>query len=145
MTNSRNLTSTSALHITCIIIDVNRPTSFAISQFCSIKEFHSAVDSFFYYLKSLLILNTCQYSDVSCKMSDIFVFRVFGSLQKFLWKHHTYRWRAANFELCLVFMAIENWGFFSVKHPHTHPCWRAFRSVVVAICFNDLGFLQQIL
>ena len=30
-------------------------------------------------------------------------------------RHH-YRWRAANFDLCSVLMAIEQWGFFRVPH-----------------------------
>ena len=30
---------------------------------------------------------------------------------------HHWRWRAANFDLCSVLMAIEQWGFFSVLHP----------------------------
>ena len=33
-----------------------------------------------------------------------------------IWRRHHYRWRAANFDLYLVFMAIEQWGFFNVPH-----------------------------
>ena len=33
-----------------------------------------------------------------------------------IWRRHHYRWRAANFDLCLAFMAVEQWGFFSVPH-----------------------------
>ena len=40
------------------------------------------------------------------------------SLENFshIWRRHHYRWRAANFYLCLALMAIEQWGFFSVPH-----------------------------
>ena len=33
-----------------------------------------------------------------------------------IWRHHHYPWRAANFDLCSVLIAIEQWGFFSVPH-----------------------------
>ena len=36
------------------------------------------------------------------------------------WRRHHYRWRDANFELCSAFMAIEQWGFFSVPHLLLH-------------------------
>ena len=31
-------------------------------------------------------------------------------------RHHHYRWRSANFDLCSALMAIEQWGFFSVPY-----------------------------
>ena len=31
-------------------------------------------------------------------------------------RSHHYRWRAANFDLCSTFMAVEQWRFFSVPH-----------------------------
>ena len=31
-----------------------------------------------------------------------------------IWRRHHYRWKAANFDLYLALMAIEQWGFFSV-------------------------------
>ena len=37
-----------------------------------------------------------------------------------IWRRHHYRWRGANFELCLALMAIEQWGFFNVPHPLWH-------------------------
>ena len=33
-----------------------------------------------------------------------------------IWSRHNYRWRASNFDLCSAFMAIEQWGIFSVPH-----------------------------
>ena len=33
-----------------------------------------------------------------------------------IWRRHLYRWRAANVDLCLALMAIEQRGFFSVQH-----------------------------
>ena len=33
-----------------------------------------------------------------------------------IWRRHHYRWHASNFDLCLVLMAIEYWGFCSVPH-----------------------------
>ena len=33
-----------------------------------------------------------------------------------IWRRPHCRWRAANFDLCSVLMAIEQWGFFSVSH-----------------------------
>ena len=38
------------------------------------------------------------------------------------WRHHHYRWRAANYDLCSALMAIEQWGFFSM--PHLHLLWQ---------------------
>ena len=37
-----------------------------------------------------------------------------------VWRRHHCRWRAVNFDLCLVLMAIEQWGFFNVPHPLRH-------------------------
>ena len=70
------------------------------------------------------------------------------------WKSHHCRWSAANFDLCLALMAIEQWGFFSVPHllwqgasvyngrlrgPVTNTfCW-AFSSGAVTTCLHDLG------
>ena len=33
-----------------------------------------------------------------------------------IWRRYHYRWRAANFDVCLELMNIEQWGFFSVPH-----------------------------
>ena len=33
-----------------------------------------------------------------------------------IWESQHYRWRAADFDLCSVFMTIEQWRFFSVPH-----------------------------
>ena len=33
-----------------------------------------------------------------------------------IWRRHHFRWRAANFDLCSAVMAIEQWGFFRVRH-----------------------------
>ena len=46
------------------------------------------------------------------------VFGVHVPLQNFslMWRRHHYRWRAANFNLCLALMAIEQWTFFSMLH-----------------------------
>ena len=33
-----------------------------------------------------------------------------------IWRRHHCRWRAANFNLCLALMAIEQWGFLGVPH-----------------------------
>ena len=33
-----------------------------------------------------------------------------------IWRHHNYRWRAANFDLYSALMAIQQWGFFSVPY-----------------------------
>ena len=71
-----------------------------------------------------------------------------------IWRRHHYRWRAANFDLCLELMAIEQWGFFSVPHllwhgafvynghlrgPVTHTFCRVFGSGAVTTSFYDLG------
>ena len=34
----------------------------------------------------------------------------------FIWTRHQYRWSAAYFDLYSAFMAMEQWGFFSVPH-----------------------------
>ena len=78
--------------------------------------------------------------------------RIFHSLCR---RHHyRWRWRAANFDLCLPF--IEQWMFFSVPHTptvtrgisllclsprtrDTNTYCRAFGSGAVITCFNDLG------
>ena len=36
------------------------------------------------------------------------------------WRPHHYRWRAANFDLSSVPMAIEQWGLFNVPHRLWH-------------------------
>ena len=43
---------------------------------------------------------------------------VLVSLENFslIWRCHHYRKRAADFDLCSAFMAIERWGIFSVPH-----------------------------
>ena len=45
-------------------------------------------------------------------------FEFFVQLEYFLliWRRHHCRWRAANFDLCSAFIAIEQWGFFNVPH-----------------------------
>mgnify|MGYP003692190915 CR=1 FL=1 len=37
-----------------------------------------------------------------------------------IWRSNPCRWRAANFDLCSVLMAIEQWGFVNVPHPLRH-------------------------
>ena len=37
-----------------------------------------------------------------------------------IWRRNHCRWRAANFDLCSVLMAIEQWGFVNVPHPLRH-------------------------
>ena len=37
-----------------------------------------------------------------------------------IWRRHHYRWRAANVDVYSVFMAIEQWGFFSMPHLMWH-------------------------
>ena len=37
-----------------------------------------------------------------------------------IWRRHHYRWRSANVDVYSVFMAIEQWGFFSVPHLMWH-------------------------
>ena len=37
-----------------------------------------------------------------------------------IWRRHHYRWRSANVDVYSVFMAIEQWGFFSVPHLRWH-------------------------
>ena len=76
---------------------------------------------------------------------------VFIPLENFslICRRHHYQWRAANFDLCLAFMTIEQWGFFSVPHvlwhgasPRTRDTYtycRAFGSWAVTTCFYDLG------
>ena len=41
---------------------------------------------------------------------------IFVQLENFtlIWRHHHYRWRAANYDLCSALMAVEQWGFFGV-------------------------------
>ena len=73
-----------------------------------------------------------------------------------IWRRHHCRWRAANFDLCSVFMVIEKWWFFKVPHLLWHGpsvynlhlrgpvtlapnLWRAFGSGAVTTCFNDIG------
>ena len=62
------------------------------------------------------------------------------------WRRHHCRWRAANFDLCSVLMAMEQWGFFNVPHllwqgptlyksHHTHTQCRAFGRKAVATFF----------
>ena len=33
-----------------------------------------------------------------------------------IWRRHHYRWKAENFDLCQVIIAIKQWGFFNVSH-----------------------------
>ena len=40
-----------------------------------------------------------------------------------IWRHHHCWWRAANFDLCLALMAIEQWGFFSMPHLLLHRAY----------------------
>ena len=50
---------------------------------------------------------------------DLFVcLGFFVSIENFslIWRRHFCRWRAANFDLCLALMVIEQWRFFSVPH-----------------------------
>ena len=69
-----------------------------------------------------------------------------------------YWWRAANFDLCLALMAIEQWGFFSVPHllwhgatvynGHlwgrvTHTPIDECLAVVLSTCFYDLGLTHS--
>ena len=48
----------------------------------------------------------------------LFVCFFFSPLKYFLliWRHHHCGWKAANFDLCSAFIAIEQGGFFSVPH-----------------------------
>ena len=73
-----------------------------------------------------------------------------------IWRRHNCQWRAANFYLCLAFMAIEQWGFFSVPHLMWHvasvynghlwgPMTHLLQSIwygAVTTWFYDLGLLQ---
>ena len=47
-----------------------------------------------------------------------FLFGVFDLLENFslTWRYHHHRWRAANFDLSSVLIAMEQWRFFSVPH-----------------------------
>ena len=54
-------------------------------------------------LANILYLVICLFVDVF--MSDFF--------------SHMEKWRTANFDLCSVIIAIEQWGFFSVHVPQT--------------------------
>ena len=69
-----------------------------------------------------------------------------------IWRRHHYRWRASNFDLCLAFMAIDQWEFFIVAHVlwhgasvynghlrDTHTYWRVFCSGAVTTCFYGLS------
>ena len=50
------------------------------------------------------------------KSVDLFVcLKFIVPLENFslIWRRHHFRWRAANFDLCSVFMAIEQWGFLT--------------------------------
>ena len=82
------------------------------------------------------------------------------SIQNFslIWRHHYYRWRAENFDLCSALMAIEQWENFSVPHLLWHeasiyngllrgpvtliPTAERLSSGVVTNCLNDLGLLR---
>ena len=47
------------------------------------------------------------------------MFGVYHPTREFslIWRRHQCRWRAANFDLCLALMVIEQWGFFRVSNP----------------------------
>ena len=83
---------------------------------------------------------------------------VFDPLENFslIWRRKHCRWRAANFDLWLALMAIEQWGFFNVPHllwhgptvynvhlrgPVTLTPYpeRLTDSGAVTTCFYDLG------
>ena len=83
------------------------------------------------------------------------VFRHTLEFFSLIWRSHHNRWRATNFDLYSAFMAIEQWGFFSLLHPlwhgptllnghlrmtirDTHTCCRAFGRGTVTICYNEL-------
>ena len=69
------------------------------------------------------------------------------------WRHCHFRSRAANFDLCSAFMAIEQWGIFNVPHLLWHePTFIMVISVdpwlshvveclaiELSLCFNYLG------
>ena len=91
-------------------------------------------------LANILYLVICLFVDVF--MSDFF--------------SHMEKWRTANFDLCSVIIAIEQWGFFSVHVPQTvkrgiriycsspkardtHTYCRALSSGAVTTCFKDWG------
>ena len=69
-----------------------------------------------------------------------------------IWRRHHYRWKTAIFYLCSTFMAIEQWGFFSVPHLLWHgasvyydhlrapvPLTPFAFCVSVTTCFNAVG------
>ena len=50
------------------------------------------------------------------------MFGIFVPLENLslMWRRHHYRWKAANFDLCSIFMATERWGFLSLPHLLCH-------------------------
>ena len=54
-----------------------------------------------------------------CYLFVLFVcLEFFVPLQNFSlnWRRQLCKWRAANFDMCSALMAIEQWGFFRVRH-----------------------------
>ena len=58
----------------------------------------------------------------TCINLYVCLFLFFVLLENFslIWRRYHYRWRTANFDLCLAVMAIEQWGFFNMPHPLWH-------------------------
>ena len=73
----------------------------------------------------------------------------------FLRRRHHYQWRAATFDLCSAFTAIEQWPFFCMPHLLWHRTsnydsqfrgrayYLAFSSGAVTTFFNGLGLSHQ--
>ena len=88
-----------------------------------------------------------------CQIRQFVCFFLWGF--SLIWSRHHYRWRVANIDLCLAFMAR---GIFSMsrllwhgasvynpfiivisEEPMTHTCCRALSSGAVSTCFYNLG------
>ena len=103
-------------------------------------------------LQDLLKIKDCYFtSNPECLFVCLFEdFRPNWEILIF-WRRHHYRWRAANFDLCLALMTIEHWRFFSVSHllrngtsiySDTHTSCREYGSRADTTCLNDLSLSQ---
>ena len=63
-----------------------------------------------------------QYHDRTNKVPPRFFFVICPTREyvSLIWRHNHCRCRPANFDLCTVLMAIEQWGLFSVPHLLCH-------------------------
>ena len=67
-----------------------------------------------------------------CLFVCLFVYFFLVPLANFslIWRCHLYRWRASNFGLCSVIMAIDKWEFFSLPH---NLRWRYTPSICISL------------